>query len=462
MSKEIIIDVGIYRQRVALLSDGALFGLLSRREGDPPQPGDLYLAKLGRRLAEVGGAFVDIGAARDALLPDGDSAAASSEGRRLIVQVARAPLEDKGARVSAKPRLPGRYLVFDPNESTGNVSSRITDAGERARLQSLAMSLSGEGAGITMRTAAAGVAEDTLRAEADGLSRRWREVSASLMESDRPRRLWRDEPIDQALRDHLDGGVERIVVDSAEAAARVTPHLAAGDDRLAVIGPRGTAFLEHDIEDQIEAALAPRVDLPGGGFITIEGTRALTAIDVNAGGRGGAGNAEKAWLEANLAAAAEIARQIRLREIGGQVVIDFINMKPRRNRQRVLAALKGAFADDDGEVRIGGFSDFGLVELSRRRRHPALAERLSEACPVCGGGGHTPSLSGLCDDLLSQVVRAAGHGQSGKVEALAAPALIEALGGAEVVRLVYDKFAIRLTLSPNPALAPADFEVRGG
>jgi ribonuclease G len=466
---EIVVSAGPRRTRVALLGAGRLVELLVDRTGDPARINDIFLARAGAEAAALGGCFVDLGVGGQGLLARRDGGAKLTEGERLPVQVTReAESEgetDKGPRVTARIRLPGRLAVFEPAGSGGALSARIRDKQARTRLQALADRLAGDGSGRVILRAPAQDADDgDIFAEVTALRGIWTGVEKAAAAASPPVRLWRDSAVAMAVRDH-GADVARLTADTPEglealraACAAHAPHLAA---RIAAAPAGRNAFDAHDIESQIAEALAPRADLPGGGWLSIEPTTALTAIDVNAGG-GGERSPGRAALKTNLAAAKEIARQLRLRDIGGIVVVDFINMPGGGDAARLLRGLERAFAGDPADVRIAGLSEFGLVELTRQRRRPALAARASVPCARCGGSGRRPGLRDVGDDLLDAVRRAGAASRDGQVRAVASPAVIADLTGAgeaDMVAWLARRYGLRLTLEADAARPDEAFEV---
>lgn len=453
MSAELLIDAGPGEVRAALVEDGRLLDLVVERSGASAGGGvgELYLARVVRVLPGMNAAFLDIGGGRDAFLPRGDAEYADdlrvgparqaageagtsiadlvAEGEALVVQIAREAVGDKAPRATTKIALPGHRLVYTPTQGGRAVSRRIDDEDERARLDDI---LSGLEGGYIVRTAGAGATAESLAAEAAELRARWSELLAAAGEASAPAALSTEpDPIERVLRNHAPDDLARVVVEGAAAltaarayADRFAPGWAA---RIEGHSGREPLFEADDIEAQIEAALEPRVELPSGGTLLIEPTQALTAIDVNTGRNVGRGEAGRTMLETNLEAAAEIARQVRLRNIAGLVAIDFIRMDRDEDKRRVVDALRAAARPDPQPLRVGRMTPFGLVELTRRRARPPLAELMGIECRHCGGNGRLRAPLAVALEALRAVLREARTNPAAWPSLVAAPPVIDCL-----------------------------------
>jgi ribonuclease G len=313
-------------------------------------------------------------------------------GREIVVQIVREPLGHKGARVSCFLTVVGRLLVLFPGLPLRAVSRRLGRSAERGRLLEILAGLDPPGAGYVARTAAAGATEDRLRLQARALLDSWESIDRRLVGGDVPRIVEREpELLLRALRDAPEGGYDRVVVGEQAQLERAREYLDGIDPSFATRldlhpGPE-PLFQAFGIDTEGERALRPRVWLKSGGHIVIEETEALVSIDVNTGKFVGKRKHGETVAKTNLEAAGEIARQLRLRDLGGIVVIDFIDMMEESDRQEVLETLKAALQDDPARTRVVGFSELGLVQLTRKRTRPSLMERLSGSCPTCRGLG---------------------------------------------------------------------------
>jgi ribonuclease G len=446
MIDEILINVGLTETRVALVSTGRLVELGLARAGEDTMVGDVYLGRVDKVVPGMQAAFVDIGLNRAGFLAAADAAvlgadpdavppidAVLKDGDRVLVQVSKDPIGDKGPKITADVTFAGRALVYTPLSPTLAVSRRIADLAERERLLALAEGLREAKDGFILRTVAEGAEADTLAGEAAGLRQLWRELTGRIAaaQGKTPCRLHRDlDPVTRALRDHGGVGVSSIRIDDGEAltaartyVGRFAPGLSG---RLAWHRGPEPIFARHNIEQQIETALRPRVRLPSGGEITIQATEGLTAIDVDSGSYVSGRDQGETCRVINLEAAAEIARQLRLRAIGGLIVIDFIHMTDAATVEDVLAAFNRALADDPAPIRVSGMSELGLVEMTRRRVREPLAHLLTECCHACDGTGRVPTFATALAELLRAIEREAARG-AGPVLVRAAPELAQAL-----------------------------------
>ncbi|MBT5895172.1 MAG: hypothetical protein HOH61_04665, partial [Rhodospirillaceae bacterium] len=346
MIDEILINVGLRRHRVALVAAGRLVELYVTQRGTR-HPERFILGRVTNVQGDLDAAFIDIGEARQGLLSARDAAVqrgtpidkAVVEGQSIIVQVRREAEDEKGAKLSARPRLAGRGLVLLPLGREIELSRHIDDPDRRRQLQSLALSLRDRfTCGLILRSAAGDMDDAALAREAEELYGRWQAISLDAKTARSPALLHPgDDPVAVVLREHARADSPRISVDDAEVAAERSVAMHAGPQPL---------FLEHDLEGQIEAAMAPRVPLPSGGRIIIEHTQALTAIDVDSGQHDGRGDPARLARETNEQAAREIAHQLRLREIGGRVVVDFIPMQGKGAVAGLLDRFQGWLDDD--------------------------------------------------------------------------------------------------------------------
>ena len=386
------------------------------------QIGDVYLGTVENVLPGIDAAFVNIGESeKNGFIHVTDlgplrlkkASAGITEllepRQKVLVQVMKEPTGTKGPRLTGNLALPGRYLVLQPHGQGVNISRRIGAEAERNRLRALGVLIKPPGAGLLVRTEADGISEDLLIDDLEALLRQWEGIQQAADTAVPPVLLNRDEDfIHRVLRDHMGPDLARVIVDDPAATARVTGFL--GPDGAAVQVEAHTEsgeVLEHfKINDAIRNALKPRVDLPSGGYVIIEPTEALTVIDVNSGSFTRSANARETVLWTNCEAAIEIARQLKLRNIGGVIIIDFIDMDSRRDQLQVLEHFTSAVRDDAARPQIAQLTELGLVELTRKRQGQNIYELFGRACPSCGGLGHVAVLPGK--DLLQPLATAAG------------------------------------------------------
>lgn len=454
-----------------------------RRRGGAPGSrslvGNVYLGRVRRVLAGMQAAFVDIGldragflGAREArslagtamadaplcaraltpreLLPvhshhgecGGEDRAPRigdcvHEGEDIVVQVVKDPIGEKGARLSANVSVPGRLLVLLPNQPGIALSRRIEDEAERLRLCELCERMLREDAGVLagragfiVRSAAIGAELADLRADAERLSHAWEAAMQARGNATAPALLRRElDPIERIMRDECDAETMRVIVDDADALAEARAYcrtaMPEAEGRVERFEGPGLLFDLYDLEAEIAGLHSPRVALPSGGWITIEGTEALTAIDVNSGSFTDAAGPEETSLTVNLEAAGEIGRQLRLRGIGGLIVIDFIHTAEAAHGQRVLAALGESLARDRTPTQILPMSEFGLVQVTRKRIRDPLARAMTENCRPCSGRGRTASCETVALEILRAVEREARHAPGHAVLARAAPEVVD-------------------------------------
>ncbi|MFN7740632.1 MAG: Rne/Rng family ribonuclease [Cyanobacteriota bacterium] len=374
------------------------------------QIGDVYLGTVENVLPGIDAAFVNIGESEKngfihitdlgplRLKKGGAGITELLEPRqKVLVQVMKEPTGTKGPRLTGNLTLPGRFLVLQPQGQGVNISRRIVSENERNRLRALGVLIKPPGAGLLIRTEAEEVSEELLIDDLETLLRQWEAIQSAADTATPPVLLNRDEDfVHRVLRDLYKPEVTRVVVESPEAVARVNAFLGPDQTSLDVeCFQESTEILEHfRVNAAIRDALRPRVDLPSGGYIIIEPTEALTVIDVNSGSFTRSANARETVLWTNCEAAVEISRQLKLRNIGGVVVIDFIDMESRRDQLQLLEHFTQASHDDSARPQIAQLTELGLVELTRKRQGQNIYELFSRACPSCGGLGHVAVLPG--------------------------------------------------------------------
>jgi Rne/Rng family ribonuclease len=431
VSRELIIERSPFGLRAGLLDDGRLLEVDQLEEAAAELRGDIVLGRVRKVDHDLGAAFVDCGFAADALLGARDARHLPgagrdvpierlvSEGQGVLVQVRQGPAAGKAPRVTSDIALVGPCLVYRPRRRGVALSARLGRIPGAAEQRERAQALFAD-AGVTLRRSAPVASDAELIAELARLRDRWARIEAAAGAAIPPARIHgMDDPLHRLLLEHIAPDLERIVVGDRASLVRARTWLAEWQpDMVQRLASVPDPFEAAGAQEQLEEALQPSVPLAAGGSLIIQPTAALTAVDVNGGGRQA--------LEANLAAAREIARQLRLRRIGGTVVVDFIDLPTRAARARVLAALREGVADDPAPVQVFPMSRFGLVELSRKRTGPSLAEMLGRPCPVCEGAGTLPALRWRAEQLLHRLAKPS----PGRVRILAAPDLHDYLNGA--------------------------------
>ena len=386
------------------------------------QIGDVYLGTVENVLPGIDAAFVNIGESEKngfihvtdlgpLRLKKGSAGITEllEPRQKVLVQVMKEPTGTKGPRLTGNLALPGRYLVLQPHGQGVNISRRISADSERNRLRALGVLIKPPGAGLLIRTEADGISEELLIEDLEALLRQWEGIQQAAETASPPALLNRDEDfIHRILRDHMGPDLARVVVDDPGAVGRVTSFLGADANTVQVEAHNESSeLLEHyKVNAAIRDALKPRVDLPSGGYVIIEPTEALTVIDVNSGSFTRSANARETVLWTNCEAAIEIARQLKLRNIGGVIIIDFIDMDSRRDQLQLLEHFTTAVRDDAARPQIAQLTELGLVELTRKRQGQNIYELFGRACPSCGGLGHVAVLPGK--DLLQPLATATG------------------------------------------------------
>ncbi len=360
-------------------------------------------------------------------------------GQEIIVQIAKEQMGKKGARITSHITLPGRYLVFMPTINHIGISRKIGTAEERARLRRILLELKGNiTGGFVVRTAAAACSEEDLRVDNDYLIKLWHDVRVKAEEGSAPAQLHRDLGlVERILRDHLTPDYETVWVDNEEDYARVVEWVSRYQGTLAnrakLYTKPAPMFEEMGVQQEIDRAIRPKVWLKSGGYMVINQTEALVAIDVNTGKFVGKGSTrlEDTIVKTNLEAVQEVVRQIRLRDLGGIIIIDFIDMEDPRNRHKVMRALEDALRSDRSPSKILPFNEFGLVAITRKRTRQSLERVLCQPCPVCIGTGMVKSVETLCLEIQVEARKMASAMEAPELTVRAHPEIVKALKGAE-------------------------------
>ena len=487
MNRELLVESDALQTRVALVESGRLAELFIERRGRRGLVGNLYKGRVRRVLPGMRAAFVDLGLGRDGYLwvedaidaGPGEGSAAGREslpaidgglrrGQDLIVQVTKDGLAGKGARITTQITLPGRCLVLTPTGDRVGISRRIEDTGERDRLKELVLAIRGDSVaapGCIVRTAAAGVAAEHLEAEYESLAATWRQIEERAAAADAPALLHRDDDLDvRVIRDLFSADFGSLLVDGADAHRRIAEYLGRMQPELLerVERARRGLFERYRIDDAIEAALRDRAPLPSGGYLVINQTEALVAIDVNSGRDIGSADFEETVLRTNLEAAAEAVRQIRLRDLSGILIIDLIDMECEDHREQVFARLEAELEKDRARHRALDISEFGLVQLTRQRSHSNLEKLLTRDCPCCQGAGRIKSVATICLELRRACLARAASGAR-QLAVRVHPEVLDGLRGAESAVLdgLQAAFEAPVMVQADPELHRERFVVAG-
>jgi ribonuclease G len=440
--EEILINVTPQETRVAITAAGVVQELLIERAASRGLVGNIYVGRVARVLPGMQSAFVEIGLERAAFLHVADIwdrrdrpiEKILSEGEPVLVQVVKDPIGSKGARLSTQLSIAGRLLVYLPHDPHIGISQRIEDEGGRAALRERLKELvpAEEKGGFIVRTLAEAAGEEELRADLAYLRELWKAVGERSLGAEPPKLIYQDLSLAQrVLRDMVTAATARVVVDSRENfqkltafAERYMPQVRARLDHYTGERP---LFDLHNVEPEIERALSRRVELKSGGYLIIDQTEAMTTIDVNTGGFVGSRNFDDTVFKTNLEAAQAIARQLRLRNLGGIIIIDFIDMDSIEHRNAVLDELRRALARDRTRITLNGFTALGLVEMTRKRTRESLAHVLCEPCPTCAGRGEVRTVHTVCYDILREIVREARAFNAREFRVIAAQPVIDLL-----------------------------------
>jgi ribonuclease G len=453
LNAEILINVTPHETRVAVADAGVVQEVQVERAASRGRVGNLYLGRVARVLPGMQSAFVDAGLERAAFLHVADIRAAReapqpiekllTEGQALLVQVVKDPIGGKGARLSTQVSLAGRLLVYLPHEAHIGISQKIEGESGREELRNRVRELvpEGEKGGFIIRTLAEDAPEEELRADIDYLRSLWRAIEARLRAGKAPQLVHEDLSLaERVLRDMAGGATARVLVDSRETfqklAAFAGAHMPRVAGRLEHYAGERPLFDLYGVEEEIERALARRVELKSGGTLVIDQTEALTTVDVNTGAFVGNRSFDDTVFKTNLEAAQAIARQLRLRNLGGIIIVDFIDMENPAHREAVLEELRRAVARDRTRLTVNGFTSLGLVEMTRKRTRESLAHVLCEPCPVCQGRGELKTVVTVCHEVLREVLREArAYPKARELRILAAPGVIDRFGEEESAAL---------------------------
>ncbi|HID96848.1 MAG TPA: Rne/Rng family ribonuclease [Thermodesulfobacteriaceae bacterium] len=508
MNSELIVNASPWETRIALLENSTVVEFHVERVAEKGYVGNIYKGRVVRVLPGMQAAFVDVGLKRTAFLyvtdvydhlsefesmlgktelEENHNTSCGTEedhvlhyppppfriedllheGQEILVQVVKEPLGTKGARITSHISLPGRYLVLMPTMNHVGVSRRIEDEQERQRLKDLIESLRSEGTGFIARTASEGMRKEDIESEMRFLQKLWNNIQKKAANLSIPSPVYEDLDITlRAVRDLFAGDVKRLVVDSRTDYQRImafvdtfahhlTPCVELYDKPVPIFDAFG-------IEMEMSRALGKKVWLKSGGYILIESTEALTAIDVNTGRYVGKRHLEDTILKTNLEAAKEIASQLRLRNIGGLIIIDFIDMENPAGREQVFNALKEAINRDKCKTNILRISELGLIQMTRKRNRESLHRLLCEPCLYCDGAGELKSKRTLCHEIFRQIQRETRHNDSSLVQVRVHPKLGEMLLNEEACNIEFLEHSLHLeiTIVSVPKFHIEQFEIR--
>jgi ribonuclease G len=497
VAREILINSDPHETRIAIVEDKALAELMVERADRRRRVGDIYKGRVSAVLPGMQAAFIDVGLRKTAFLHVSDLVAPPEtyeeigedafdeeekrereskvhlkieeyleKGQEILVQITKEPIGTKGPRVSAQISLPGRYMVLMPSADHVGISRRIEDRAERARLRSIISELKPPGAGLIVRTAGEGKSKKHFASDVRFLTKLWKKIESKAEKMRAPALLHRDmELVAGLIRDIFTEDIQRLVIDSKREHKQILQYVRAFAPELAhrvKLYTGKTPIFDHfGLEAEIEKAIDRKIWLKKGGYITIDQTEALVAIDVNTGRYVGRRDQEETALKTNLEAAREIARQLRLRDMGGIIVIDFIDMEQENHKKAVLDELRGYLKKDRARTKTYQISDLGLVEMTRQRERPSLLHYFSEECPDCGGVGRVLSLESMSMKIERVLKRAAADLREKELQLRVSPDVAVYLleeKGSRLERLE-NRLGIQLDIVDDPSLRREDFRV---
>ncbi|MCB1693263.1 MAG: ribonuclease G [Pseudomonadales bacterium] len=487
MSEEIVVSVSRHETRVAVVAQGLLQEIFLERFHTRGILGNVYKGKVVRILPGMQSAFVDIGQSRAAFMhitdlvdshffkeergPDFHYPQINEllhEGKELLVQVTKEPIGTKGARATSKVSLASRFLVYMPHTSHLGISQRIEDEAERERLGTVLERIQRPelGDGFIVRTACERADEDEIVRDAELLRARWQVVVADGTKSSAPATIYEDLPLHmRAMRDIINKDTQRIVVDNPAVYGVIKRFLVdfipEKAQALEIVSAEVPLFDAHNLEDQIQAALDRKVPLKSGGYLVIDQTEAMTTVDVNTGAFVGRRDLEETIYRTNLEAAAAIPRQLRLRNIGGIVIIDFIDMIDEEHKRQVVRTLEKGQQADRVKWNISEISDLGLVEMTRKRTHESLLKMMCAPCPTCDGKGYVKTPETVCLEIFREIQRKAREFMKHDCVIMAAQSVVDRLldEDAPCVRELADALGTEIRFQVEASYSQEQFDV---
>ena len=481
MTEDILINFTPQETRVAVMYQGVVQELHIERTTSRGLVGNVYIGRVVRILPGMQSAFIDVGLERTAFLHVADIWEPRQngepvrpierilfEGQSVVVQVIKDPIGTKGARLSTQMSVAGRMLVYLPREKHIGISQRIESESEREALREMITRLvpPDEPGGFIVRTMAESASENELANDIVYLRKIWHDISAQSQTLAPPSLLYQELSLGQrVLRDFVNPETARIIIDSRENFQKLTTFAAEYTPTVApllshYIGDR-PLFDLYGAEDEILKALARRVDLKSGGYLIFDQTEAMTTIDVNTGGFVGVRNFDDTVFKTNLEAAQTIARQLRLRNLGGIIITDFIDMDSEEHKTAVLAEFNKALARDHTRLTVNGFTALGLVEMTRKRTRESLAHVLCEQCPTCGGRGEVKTARTVCYEILRELLREARQFNAREFRVLGAVPVIDVFLDEESqgLAMLSDFIGKPISLQAEPSYAQEQYDI---
>ncbi len=511
MAKEIIISSSTTQNRVAITENEKLVDFFVDHPEKKRMVGDVYFGKVARVLPGIRAAFVDIGWKHDAflhfsdigdrwntikaILDDDNDTEVSEEqddddelvesksknknfktservvprlfkGQEIIVQIIKEPVKDKGVRVTSSISIAGRFCVLLPMDGKVGISKKISDYRERKRLKKLARSIIPNNFGIIIRTAARNQSEEALVSDLKFLMKSWEQIQKNVKSKQPPSLVYNDlSTTSSVIRDLFTPDVKKIFIDSKQLYREINNYIEvlqpSLSDRVEYFNSKQPIFDAFKIEEQIKEMMGRKVMMPSGGYIYIDHTEAMTVIDVNSGKYAAKKEQELNSLKTDLEAAREIARQLRLRDIGGLFVVDFIDLEEDKNRKKIYDELKKEFRKDRAKVAILPMTDFGIIQMTRERVRENILQSMNELCPYCQGSGMLTKKSNLIFDIEEWIKRFKIHSKERGILLRVHPSLARRLEENRFSTLLKLKFKyfIKIKLELDEAMSPSIFKI---
>ena len=506
MIKEIIINSSSNQTRVAITEDGNLVDFFVDYPENRRMVGDIYLGRVARVLPGIRAAFIDIGMKHDAFLHFSDigertkqfqdmlgdedtdvddsddeelnpnrpnrtngSATTTEEriptklhkGQEILVQITKEPVNNKGVRVTSSVSLPGRFCVLLPFDNKIGISKKISDYKERRRLRNIARGILPPNYGLIIRTVAKDQAEDAVKDDLNNLVKTWKSIELIAKNEEPPTIVHQDlSTTDSVIRDLLTPDVSKVFVDSKKLYKQIKSYvqLAQPDlmEKIELYKSSASIFDEFKIEEQINTLMGRKVPLPSGGYLIIEHTEAMVVIDVNSGRYAKSKEQEINSLKTDLEASREIARQLRLRDIGGIIVVDFIDLEEEKNRKKIYDELKKEFRRDRSKVSVLPMSDFGLVQITRQRIRQNIMQAMKDVCPVCGGSGFITKESHLVYDIEDWLKKFRRFSKEFSLIIKCHPSDASRLEDKKFTKIQF-KYLVKLRIEENPGIPMGKF-----
>ncbi|GBD86881.1 ribonuclease G [bacterium BMS3Abin03] len=502
MVKEIIINSTSTQTRVAITEDGNLVDFFVDYPENRRMVGDIYLGRVARVLPGIRAAFIDIGMKHDAFLhfsdigerthqiqemlgedvpvdDDEDNSSNQNDrysdnrqsvpklfkGQEIIVQITKEPVNNKGVRVTSSISLPGRYCVLLPYDNKTGISKKITDFRERRRLRYIARSILPKNFGLIIRTVAKHQSEKAMRDDLQNLLKQWEEIKETAQSETPPALIYQDlNTTSSVIRDLFNSEVSKVFIDSKKLFREIKNYVKMVQpgmlDKVELYKSSRGIFDEFNIDKQINTLMGRKVPLPSGGYLIIEHTEAMVVIDVNSGRYAKSREQEQNSLRTDLEAAREIVRQMRLRDIGGIIVIDFIDLEEEKNRKKIFDELKKEFRKDRAKVSILPMSDFGLVQITRQRIRQNIMQTMKDVCPICLGTGMITKDSHLIYDIEAWLKKLKRNSRERNLIIKCNPATASKLREGKIKSLVklQLRFFMRLKLEEDESIYPGRFK----